>query len=192
MIILKRIIQASVFFSVLLTARLSYGQSSTDTSAGLLERQVIASTGKYSKANTCLLEWTVGESMITTITGNTHNATQGFNQPSAAIVKLKSDDMTIYPNPTTTTATVKYRIDTTGNKQVYRIDIKIVNIQGQIIFTDYATRDTTQGISSVPRSAKNYDFEYNLNSTKFYPGIYFVTLIMDTGIKATRKLLKMD
>ena len=87
---------------------------------GLFSQQinpiVIASTGADFNNGNAQLSWTLGETVIETISGGlsqTFFLTQGFHQPSLAFSKINKienlSDIKIYPNPTQTHLTIEFK-----------------------------------------------------------------------------------
>lgn len=67
--------------------------------------QVIANSGKYMSAGGNSIEFTVGELVVTTLTGTGNMVTQGFHQTYTTSSSIDENSVTIsinvYPNPTT-------------------------------------------------------------------------------------------
>ena len=73
-----------------------YGQSASPF--------VIASDGDYINAGSFLLDYTVGETVIETLTGDSLTLTQGFHQPNLMLItssdELRELTVKVYPNRT--------------------------------------------------------------------------------------------
>ncbi len=68
-----------------------------------IERQVIGAAGASFNNSTIVLDFTVGEIVITTVKDDTFVLTQGFHQSPYTILTIDPDTPTIfsmYPNPT--------------------------------------------------------------------------------------------
>lgn len=79
---------------VALPFSLAFGQS--------VERSVIASAGDYRSAGNISISWTLGETVIQTVTAGSVMLTQGFQQPGSATNSLKElikSSITVFPNP---------------------------------------------------------------------------------------------
>ena len=96
-------------------------------SAGLSAQEVISSQGdSYVNANNSL-DFTIGESVVVTVTDGTNTLTQGFHQTLLTITSVEDFDVNfsvnIFPNPTTERVNLKiekfegltyYLFDVTG------------------------------------------------------------------------------
>ena len=76
----------------------SYGQN--------ISPEVISSSGGREVGTNMLIDWVLGESATTTITGGNNSITQGFQQPYYIITRIENVasielDVNIFPNPTT-------------------------------------------------------------------------------------------
>ncbi len=83
------------FLSVLFSALALCGQT----------QQVIATSGGSGQAGETVMDWTLGEPVITTLTGGDDILTQGFHQPVLTVTAIKVSDnlpytIDVYPNPT--------------------------------------------------------------------------------------------
>lgn len=174
MSILNKIITANILCASLLVC--SRAQAQTDDQTIVLERSVLSSGGYAAKLLTddLQLDCTIGEAMVHTITYQNFALTQGFQQPPSGRDgrAAEQDPMVIYPNPANSDVTVTYILDT-----LVQIDVKVVNYIGQTVYTE-----TVMPIS--------LDFTYTLPSAKFHPGLYLVSLFLQTGVTVTRKLFK--
>ncbi len=75
------------------------------TGTTLFAQEVVASAGKTKKAGNIELSWTLGETVIKTVSGGTNIITQGFHQTKLTVtaldeIKLSELDIKVYPNPT--------------------------------------------------------------------------------------------
>lgn len=76
---------------------------------------VIAAAGEISKSSTIVLEWTVGETAIETVSSSSSLYTQGFHQPSIDVQRIGSSDgalvmkniVRVFPNPTTSVLNIQ-------------------------------------------------------------------------------------
>ncbi|WP_072357888.1 T9SS type A sorting domain-containing protein [Chitinophaga sancti] len=183
-------LRKTIFISLLMTAMLmvaglSYGQSSTTDSVlkWSAKQYTISTAGEALLVQgTFYIAYNIGEPLIFADSSLNYVLWSGFEQPLGDTIAYKKDDMTIYPNPAyTSTATAKYVMsDGTGSSGITKIDIRIVSLSGQLMFTDSKTVDVKESI-----------FLYQFDTEKYNPGIYVVTLFMDTGIKASRKFVRV-
>lgn len=183
MTVIKKVIATNIVCASLLVSGVAHAQH--------LERQVIVSCGNnvvFDEGgrfeNGLDLDWTVGDIAVKTINyPEVGMLTQGFLQPPLQnLLVLKDNDMILYPNPIATTEklTVVYLMDTLLTKQ---IDIRVISIGGHIVYTE-------KGI--IPSRTTGARFEHTLDVRKFNPGVYVVTLFLNTGIKVSRKFIKFD
>jgi hypothetical protein len=156
------------------------------TYAQYIERQVIASTGFAATLPTLPLdsfgtqvECTVGDIAVRTIKyPDVAQLTQGFQQPPLqGLLKLQKDEMLVFPNPTVDKITIMYKLE----ENVKKVDIRVISLGGHMVYTTVF----------VP-VAGELMLKTVMDCTRFIPGIYVVTLIMDTGIKVSRKFIKFD
>ncbi|MBW8686838.1 T9SS type A sorting domain-containing protein [Chitinophaga rhizophila] len=154
-----------------------------------IERQVVASAGGGvtqtiadvgGKENLYEIDCTIGDIAVKTWTYPDYIIlSQGFQQgPLVLDGRTNSDDMIVFPNPTDEQITIRYTLDS----NVTRVDVRVLNLSGRMVFSE----------SNTPRSALSMSYVYTLNVSDYVPGIYFVTIIFDTGIKVTRKFIKFD
>lgn len=183
MTVIRKIFAANAVCASLLVSGAAHAQ--------YLERQVITSTGKNITYEIgpqfeggLDLDWTAGDIAVKTITyPEVAMLTQGFLQPPLQnLLVLKDNDMVLYPNPIVTTPklTIVYIMDTASTKT---IDIRILGIGGNTVYTE-------KGIARTPGTGTR--FERDVDVSKFYPGVYVVTLFLNTGIKVSRKFIKFD
>jgi hypothetical protein len=141
------------------------------------ERQVKASTGFSKTLPTIQLDFTIGEAMVVPLIYTDPALTQGFQQPPSGVVHKPpgADDLVLYPNPAEDQASIKFSLDTGTTK----VDIRVLNRVGQLIFTD----------TVLPEG--NYALLYTLNTSAWIPGVYVVNIKMDTGLSVAKLLVKM-
>lgn len=124
--------------------------------------QVIASTGKSGTQGGLTFTYTVGEPVITTLTGNSGKLTQGFHQPELCkLVATKDFDLTawdieVFPNPTADALTVRF-----SNEKGSALRASIFNMLGQVMLSDQAL--TQPGGTRIDCAA-------------WQPGVYFLQL----------------
>lgn len=152
---------------LLLVASVSYSQS--------LSPALLSSQNGVDTSKNMVLEWTLGESFIETITTKSTMFTQGFIQPylesSKAIVQLV-DDILIFPNPVDTHLNLKLLSDNDSN-----LSIDIYNVNGRII--------------------KQFESGFSLSKTMqmdiadLPSGILIVRISDTTGVIKTHKIIKL-
>jgi hypothetical protein len=157
------------------------------TRAQTLERQVCASAGHsvivaIDNNDKLEIDCTIGEAAIESLSNSGLRLTQGFQQPpiSGRVNQTNLDDMIVWPNPTSNDLAVRYTLDS----NVTKVDIRIASISGLIFFTDV--------IEIKPTDTREFKYEMKTAALLRIPGIYLVSLIMDTGIKVTKKFIKTD
>jgi hypothetical protein len=143
-----------------------------------LERQVKSSTGFSTIVPLIIqLDFTIGEAVVVPLIYTNPALTQGFQQPPSGLVTKPpgADDLVLYPNPAEDQASIKFSLDTGTTK----VDIRVLNRIGQLIFTD----------TVLPEG--NYALLYTLNTSAWIPGVYVVNIKMDTGLSVAKLLVKM-
>ena len=93
--------------------------------------QVIAGGGEHYIGSNAQLSRTLGEAIISTVTGSTSIITQGFHQPSSTNVSIKTWrkdgwGLGVYPNPSSGQFTVQLNAVRTMN-------LNIINSIGQLV-----------------------------------------------------------
>ncbi|MBC7511686.1 MAG: T9SS type A sorting domain-containing protein [Ferruginibacter sp.] len=90
---------------------------------------VISSAGDVSKGGGLILEWTLGEPAVETLSTSTALYTQGFHQPVLLVQKInKSQDMAainniiVYPNPATSVINLQLEKPSTSELVISLID----------------------------------------------------------------------
>lgn len=90
---------------------------------------VISSAGDVSKGGGLILEWTLGEPAVETLSTSTALYTQGFHQPVLQVQKInKSQDMAaldnilVYPNPATSVINLQLEKPTSSELVISLID----------------------------------------------------------------------
>jgi len=68
-------------------------------------QEIISTAGEHTESSGYQLSWTLGESIITSLTTNENILTQGFHQGKLTIIPVSSPlvqvQLKVYPNPTT-------------------------------------------------------------------------------------------
>jgi len=113
-----------------------------------LSPSVIATGGNYSETGTASLSWTIGETVVETLTNGTTTLTQGFQQGNLSVASLIENTelaktVKVYPNPVNNTL----HIETTQAQLTYRL----VNMQGQPLQTGVLKKEAVQlDVSTYP------------------------------------------
>lgn len=181
-----RLIYLIAVFFLLLVAGSTFAQ----TTPIKMERQVLASTGAgILLENVVQVEYTVGEAVIVPITSITGTVlTQGFQQPPTGrkSIDALNDDLILYPNPAIADVSIKFTLDSMAKK----VDIRIVNLMGQLMFTDKLDQP-----DSVTEGEGPYlwtlTYSFNTNTLRLIPGIYILQIKTNTGFAVTKKFLKL-
>jgi inosine-uridine nucleoside N-ribohydrolase len=94
-----------------------------------LDRQVIGTSGNQYVSAAATMDFTIGEPITATLTGQNGIATQGFHQGTISITSVRETlslaELSVYPNPTTDKLTISTAIDN-ALWQLYTLDGKIV------------------------------------------------------------------
>jgi hypothetical protein len=125
----KQIIMNNYFFLFLLA--MSVNVLSQD-----MPQQLIASTGDHHSNASASVSWTVGETVIATLTNSSIHLTQGFQQGNLTVSNLVEQDMLdfnlkVYPNPV-----IEILILETDEKQH---SYRVINMQGELVLNGIIT-----------------------------------------------------
>ena len=147
-----------IYTALLLTPLLGQAQD--------LDQNVIGTAGNYSKNGTASLSWTIGETVVETVSNGTNTLTQGFQQNNLSVTTLvkqaaAGNHLKVYPNPVKNILNVE--TDTTG------IGYQLLNISGQSV-SNGKLENTTQQI----------------NFSNLPPGTYFLKI----NNEKTHKIIK--
>ena len=125
---------------------------------------VIAAAGDISKSSTLVLEWTVGETAIETVSSSSSLYTQGFHQPSLDVQRIRSSDgalvmkniLHVFPNPVTSVLNIQLE--------------KIPEVPLLITFVD--ANGSVLINNSFPRKSN----VLKINVSRFPQGTYFLRI----------------
>lgn len=140
---------------------------------------VIASAGGTSKSATIILEWTLGESFIQTVSSSTQLYTQGFHQPMLEIRRIEPDKdiliakstFHVYPNPTT--SIINIQLDEVPDKPY---SVSLVDVNGKVILKNVFPLN-----SSLLR----------IDVSRFTPGTYLLRMSNTNGsVQEVYKVIK--
>jgi len=129
-----------------------------------LIRTVVGSTGGSAQAGSTLIQFTIGESAVQTLSANELLLTQGFQQPEFAIsspIVRQVKDMIVYPNPATTRTKVEFDLLSDA-----KVTINLVNNAGQVVHAN--TVNTLAG-----------KIEYVIPLNGLASGLYHVVLYVN-------------
>ena len=133
---------------------------------------LISSSGDCFKNATYQLDWSIGESVITTNTSGIYILTQGFHQDSYTITtkieKIAGIEISIFPNPTTDILSLK--ID---NSELENSEYFLTNISGKVLQS-----------SKITNNIEKLDF------TSYASGIYFLSLKHENQVIKSFKIIK--
>ena len=124
--------------------------------------QVISASGKTGTQGGLTFIYTVGEPVITTISGDMRTLTQGFHQPELCTVVATNDldlaawDIKVFPNPTADILTVRF-----SDEKGSALRANVFNLLGQAMLTD---RPLTQPDGS------------EIDCAAWQPGVYILQL----------------
>ncbi|MFW5761044.1 MAG: T9SS type A sorting domain-containing protein [Cyclobacteriaceae bacterium] len=95
-----------------------------------LDQNVKGTAGNYSESGTASLNWTIGETVVETVSDGTNTLTQGFHQGNLSVTTLieKTElisNLKVYPNPVENILHVE--TDKIG------VDYQLLNINGQAV-----------------------------------------------------------
>ena len=141
--------------------------------------QVIGSTGKAATRDGMHFTYTVGEAVVTTLTGGVNKMTQGFHQYDVCAVVSTHDvdlvawNIEVFPNPATDLLTVRFAAEKSN-----ALNLSVFTTLGQAVLTN---QKLTQPDGSL------------LDCSQWQPGIYLL-LLSDpaTGAAATVRVVKAD
>lgn len=123
--------------------------------------QVISAAGKSGTQGGLTFHYTIGEPVITTLSGNTRKVTQGFHQPEFGVVStynpgLSAWNIEVFPNPTADALTVRF-----STEKGDALRASVFNLLGQAMLTDQ--------ILTQPEGSR-------LDCAAWQPGVYILQL----------------
>jgi hypothetical protein len=131
-----------------------------------LDQHVTATAGAYSENANGSLSWTMGETVVETVSDGTNTLTQGFHQGNLSVTTLiekteLSSNLKVYPNPVENILHVE--TDKTG------MDYQLLNINGQTV-----------------SNGKLENMNQEINFSDLPAGIYFLKI----NNEKTHKIIK--
>lgn len=144
--IFEKFSRLSIIFFLCLITQSVLGQSP--------ERTVISSAGESFEEGKFQMEWTLGEPVIGTTTGQNNVITQGFHQTIFVIstvgeVTPEFPELTIFPNP----ASTHFFMEVT-NIQSSRVEFVLSDINGNMV---------DRGV--ITKTRHRFDLQYLANTT---------------------------
>ena len=133
---------------LLLAAGIANGQS--------IERDVIASAGDYFVSPALTLSWTMGESIVETVSNDYMTLTQGFQQGDMITLTTVKDplaelfDIKVFPNPTVDILNISI-----NSQQDEIIIVQLYNLTGERVLTE-KTREKNISLNLADLAAANY------------------------------------
>lgn len=84
------------------------------SASSLQAQEVVSTSGGHGETASGSLSWTVGETLIETITDGTKTLTQGFHQGKLTVtaikeLKVSGIELSVYPNPTNSFISVEQK-----------------------------------------------------------------------------------
>ncbi|WP_188316042.1 T9SS type A sorting domain-containing protein [Chitinophaga agrisoli] len=135
----------------------------------VLQRQVTASIGGSGLAGNILIQYTVGEPVITTFSAGTTLLAQGFHQPELPPLDPGADPIKnyiLFPNPAATTVKVQFELLTASG-----VLFRLINSAGQQMYQQFQQYGPGQVIIAVPVNrfaAGVYTVMLNINGKVFF------------------------
>ncbi len=142
-----------IYIAFLLTPLLGQAQD--------LDQNVTATAGAYSENANGSLSWTIGETVVETVSDGTNSLTQGFHQGNLSVTTFiekteLSSNLKVYPNPVENILNVE--TDKTG------MDYQLLNINGKKV-SNGKLENTTQEINFFDLPAGTYFLKINNEKT---------------------------
>jgi hypothetical protein len=165
MLVLKIILLCFLLLASVLTMR-----------AQSMERQVVAAGGNTAIAAGIQIDFTIGEPVITPISGSGLLLTQGFQQPFSYTLQSGAvfPFLALYPNPTQGNTILHFALPAEGS-----LLVMVHNAIGQRVLNEtvhYGSGET----------------QYIVKTAPFVPGTYFVTIRLEGFGVVSKKLIKVD
>lgn len=132
-----------------------------------LERRVVASGGNSGSASGVILDYTIGESIIATLSAGSTILTTGFQQDDLSIVSVneaegESTEFQVFPNPCTDVLNLYINIP---NQLKGRV--QLADIAGRIVY--FSALNQEQLIASV----------FSISTRTFEEGTYLLSVLVD-------------
>ncbi|MBI3133203.1 MAG: T9SS type A sorting domain-containing protein [Bacteroidetes bacterium] len=141
---MKQKILTFIMFIIAVPSAIVYGQS----------LNVVASAGTYTEGPGGSVSWTLGEMVITTLSGSSNDVTQGFHQGNiyvSGLDDLRAIEVNIYPNPTSEFVTIQ---------SPEPVRVKIFDVSGRLVSVHDLSNEINQlNVSDFARGTYNLVFE---------------------------------
>ena len=114
----------------------------------VLQRQVTASTGGSGLAGNILIQYTVGEPVVTTLMAGNILLAQGFHQPELPPLSPGADPIKgyiLFPNPAATQVKVQFELLTPSG-----VTFRLINSAGQQLYQQFQQYGPGQVTIAVP------------------------------------------
>ncbi len=138
--------------------------------AQTITHSVIGSTGMQVSSASSLLSWTVGETVIETISDQVNIITQGFHQTQLVATSIEQPgipvETVVYPNPFSDRINIDFNDFIAAN-------VRIIDMIGKVVFTEYVSGTT-----------------FAINTGYMPSGVYFVRVDFDNGSSSIFKVVK--
>ncbi|MGI8633933.1 MAG: T9SS type A sorting domain-containing protein [Segetibacter sp.] len=139
---------------------------------------VIASGGDVSKVGNVILEWTVGEPAVETVSSSNSLYTQGFHQPQLEVKRINYANSNVvknvfhvFPNPATSVLNIF--LDNAVKEQLL---VSLVDVSGRGLLNTTFPQETTA---------------FKLDVSRFTSGAYFLRITnKDGSIHSEFKVIK--
>ncbi|HRI00601.1 MAG TPA: T9SS type A sorting domain-containing protein [Saprospiraceae bacterium] len=96
-----------------------------------INQQVISSGGGSGSNLNALIDWTIGEPVINSLSNNMNQLTQGFHQTMLTVTAVQEPNdfvnAIVFPNPTSG------NIQIILNKNLFDVSIQLMDLQGKVI-----------------------------------------------------------
>jgi len=127
-----------------------------------LFNQVVSSSGSTGAQGNYLVSYTVGEPVVSTLSGTANRLTQGFHQPPPGFmvsiydVNLANWGIEVFPNPSDHFLNIRFATGQTGG-----LELRVLDLLGRIILANQPLQD--------PGGTQ-------LDCSAWQPGVYFLQL----------------
>ena len=156
------------------------GTSSLISFAQSADPSVVASSGGNYEGTDMQVSWTLGETVIATISDGNTTLTQGFHQETYEIIGLeetiKNEDyeVNLFPNPTDNLINCEIK----NNENIQKIIFRIMDSKGNTI-------DLKEF-----KEVQSKEFETKFDLTSSAPGEYFIQIMNDEYNKSFKVIKK--
>jgi hypothetical protein len=145
-----------------------------------IERWVIGSMGGNYTSGSWVMDYTLGETMVTTVSNAGNILTQGFHQPAGLTVSVNEHpasnlQVSIYPNPSTDVLNISI-----SNIQEDKTVLELYDLVGQRLgFKEFNT-------------AGNQTVTCTFEMQQFATGAYFLRIVAGKSISEVYKISKIN